>query len=269
MCKLKKMKILIIILFQIILTSHIYSQSLQVASKEEKEKMFLTSFSNQSTAPSYIVFSAISIKTNEVKEVCAKSIDLYFALLFENPKITNIDSLGATYANTRQITFKDTNALTQIDFNNYKSEKIIEIEDSLTISEKIKIAEYYNPDFQRKYYRIKKQYFKKIEKYRNKYFSKNIKLVTDSTTKRFLEEFKYYNIYIADIDNYYIDLNPKQKKELNSFQREWLSIKKIIDSDYYNDNPVEKYSYKYDIYFYHYLFNHGIIESDNCLGGLY
>lgn len=262
------MKILII-LFQIILTSQIYCQSLIKASKDKKAEMFLRAFSNQGTASSYIVFTASNVNTNKTKEICTKSIDLYWALVLENPNILNVDSLGATYAYTRQIPFANTKALNRINFKNYHSETVIEIEDSITNTEKEKIAKYYDPKYQRKYNRIKKNYYKKTEKCGKTYFRKNVKLITDSITKKFLENFKYDVIYNLNIMKIYPDSSAKKQEEFELFNRGWLKIKKDIDTKYYIKNPVEKYSNKYGIYFFHYLFNHGVMEYQGCLGGVY
>ena len=263
------MKILITVIAQTVLVSQLYCQPLLEASEGKKIELFLKAFSNQSTAPSYIVFTGSNIKSAEIKELCTLSTELWWALFIENANEANIDSLGKTYAIKRRIAFSDTNALNKINFKNYQSDRILEIEQYLTLEEKNKIAQYYNPDYQKKYLKIKKHYYKRLKKTGNKYIKKNIESINDSIVRHYIEIFKYDIIHDTYIEHVFPDINSKQREQFDAFQKNWLNKKMIIDTEYYIENPVAKYSNNFGIYFIHYLFNHGIIISEDCLGGLY
>ena len=263
------MKSVIIIILGILLGTQLVGQtSLFEVSDDEKSNLFIKAFENQSTSPSYLVFKARNLNTDKTKEICTTSTDLWFALIIENPNELNIDSLGKTYSLYRNISFKDTNALNRINFDNYDSQTPNEINLEITNNEQGKIIQYYNPNHRNKFFRIKRKYFNKLMRSGNQYFKNNIDSVEDTLVRQNLYIFKQDIIFNTYIDHVLPNMNNEQNQIFNDFREKWLLTKKIIDEKYYQKNPVDKYLNKYGIYFLHYLFNHGITESQDCLGGI-
>jgi hypothetical protein len=102
------------------------------------KKIYYDAFNNRSTAPDYVVFIAVDLKTNESKEICCESDQLYEAYLKDNlsnkdsatlfntykKAIFSFDSILISLSCDYTFSFKSSEALSHVGYYNYKSDSL-------------------------------------------------------------------------------------------------------------------------------------------------
>jgi hypothetical protein len=122
------------------LISFISCSQVNPCQDHDLKKMFLAAVSNNTTAPSYLVFNAINELTGENKEICMASMYFYEVI---DPEYTGIDSLMIDYNENCIATFlfKTKEDLEKIRYYQYQDNIVDSLKQTLpsnTIEEIIK-----------------------------------------------------------------------------------------------------------------------------------